>query len=100
MHLLNKTWVTFEYHHPIIRNITNVLRNSNLKIACRVSNTTQNILKPNRESKDIYSNSGIYSLQCQTCQKHYIGQTGRRLKARFLEHHRYVRSNEPKSAYA
>jgi hypothetical protein len=36
----------------------------------------------------------------QNLPKHYIGQTGCSLKARFLEHHRYIRSNEPKSAYA
>jgi hypothetical protein len=26
----NKTWVIFEYHHPIIRKITNIFKNSNL----------------------------------------------------------------------
>ena len=71
-----KTWVVFEYHNPIIRKVTNIFRSSNLKIAYRTSNTTQNILKQNRDTNDIYANSGIYSLQCRTCQKHYIGQTG------------------------
>ena len=92
--------MVFKYHNPIIRKVTNIFRNTNLKIANWTSNTTQNILKQNRDTNDIYANSGIYSLQCRTCQRHYIGQTGRSLKARFLEHHRYIRSNEPKSAYA
>lgn len=29
----NKAWVIFEYHNPIIRKVTNIFRNSNLKIA-------------------------------------------------------------------
>ena len=95
-----KAWVIFEYHNPIIRKVSNIFRNSNLKIAYRTSNKTQTILKQNRDTNDMYTNSGIYSLQCKTCQKHYIGQTGHSLKARVLEHHRYIRSNEPKSAYA
>jgi hypothetical protein len=30
----------------------------------------------------------------------YVGQTGRNLKTRFLERHRYIKTNNPKSAYA
>jgi hypothetical protein len=30
----------------------------------------------------------------------YIGQTGQSLKVRYIEHHRYIKTNEPKSAYA
>ena len=47
-----------------------------------------------------YSNSGIYCLRCGTCDKIYVGQTGRNLKRRFLEHHRYIKTNDPKSTYA
>jgi hypothetical protein len=30
----------------------------------------------------------------------YIGQTGQSLKARYIEHQRYIETNDPKSAYA
>jgi hypothetical protein len=30
----------------------------------------------------------------------YIGQTGLSLKACYIEHHRYIKTNEQKSAYA
>jgi hypothetical protein len=30
----------------------------------------------------------------------YIGQTGQGLKARYIEHHRYIKTNDRKSAYA
>jgi hypothetical protein len=96
----NRIWVTFEYHNPIIRKVTNIFNNTNLKIAFRVNNTTQNILKPAKTNNDCYTNSKLYSIESKTCHKHYIGQTGRSLKERFLEHQRYIKANDPKSAYA
>jgi hypothetical protein len=38
----NKKWVTFEYHSPIIRKVTNIFRNTNLRITYQVRNTTHN----------------------------------------------------------
>jgi hypothetical protein len=45
-------------------------------------------------------NSGIYNLKCNTCNKYYVGQTGRNLKTRYSEHTRYIKNSDPKSAYA
>jgi hypothetical protein len=44
--------------------------------------------------------SGIYELTCKTCDKAYVGQTSRSLTARFREHTRYIKNNNPQSAYA
>ena len=44
--------------------------------------------------------SGIYSLSCNTCNKKYIGQTGRGINVRYKEHVRYIKTNNPQSAYA
>jgi hypothetical protein len=44
--------------------------------------------------------SGIYKLTCNTCKISYIGQTNRHLKQRYREHIRYIRNNDPQSAYA
>ena len=43
--------------------------------------------------------SGIYKLKCNTCNKVYVGQSGRAIGTRFKEHIRYVRSNNSTSAY-
>jgi hypothetical protein len=72
----NQKWVTFEYHNPIIRKVTNIFRNTKLNITYRVSNTTQNLLKTHIRNNDKHTNSGIYSIKCNTCNKRYIGQTG------------------------
>jgi hypothetical protein len=47
-----------------------------------------------------HEKSGVYKLTCKTCQHSYIGQTNRNLKSRFHEHTRYIRNNDPRSAYA
>ena len=96
----NKKWIIFGYHSPSIRKVTNILRNTHLKIAYRVSNTIKNVLNSYTQNYDKYTNRGLYSLKCNTCNRYYVGQTGGSLRARFTEHNRYIKSNDPKSAYA
>jgi len=52
----------------------------------------------NRTQK--YKCSGIYALTCKICRHKYIGQTSRELKQRYQEHTRYIRNNNPQSAFA
>ena len=39
-------------------------------------------------------------MTCKTCNKAYIGQTSRNLTIRYREHIRYIKNNDPQSAYA
>jgi hypothetical protein len=39
-------------------------------------------------------------MTCNTCQKAYVGQTSCNLHQRFREHMRYIKNNNPRSAYA
>jgi hypothetical protein len=82
-----KRWVTFTYHSPLIRKITNLFKHSNLRIALRTTNTTfQQLIE-----KPVLNNpSGIYKLKCNTCNKAYIGQSGRSIAIRHKEHLRYT----------
>ena len=43
---------------------------------------------------------GIYKLTCNTCKLSYDGQTSHNLKQRYQEHIRYIKQNDPQSAYA
>jgi hypothetical protein len=92
-----KKWVTFTYHSPLIRKVTNLFKHSNLRIALRTTNTTfQQVIE-----KPVLNNpSGIYKLKCNTCNRAYIGQSGRSIAVRHKEHLRYIRTNNPNSAYA
>ena len=71
----HKKWVTFEYHSPLIRKVTNIFKNTNLSIAYRASNTIQKLLRTHQHNQqDTFTSSGIYSLQCNTCNKQYVGR--------------------------
>ena len=85
---------------PLIQKVTNIFKGTDLHITYQVKNTTQRIFNEYDSKPETYENSGIYSLKCNTCNLQYVGQTGRNLKARYLEHCRYIKSNDPKSAYA
>ena len=93
----NKKWVTFIYFSPIIRRITNLFKHPNLNIAFRVTNTIQQQLTEKPTNKNP---SGIYKLKCNTCNNVYVGQSGRSIDVRHKEHIRYIRNNNPLSAYA
>ena len=82
---------------PLVRKISNLFRQTDLKIALHATNTMQQQLN----AKQTHDNpSGIYELKCKTCNKVYVGQSGRAIGIRFKEHMRYIRSNNSTSAYA
>jgi len=93
----NNTWVTFTYFSTIIRRITHLFKHSNLNIAFRATNTIQQQLS---ETSTNENPSGIYKLKCNTCNNLYVGQSGRSVNVRHKEHIRYIRTNNPLSAYA
>jgi hypothetical protein len=71
-----KTWITFTYYSPKIRKITNLLKNTNVRIAFKNTNTLQQSTKPKTNNRTPeHDKSGIYKLSCNTCHRSYIGQT-------------------------
>jgi hypothetical protein len=82
-----------------VHKITNLFKNTNINITFRTTNTIYHQLqhRPNREPSEL---SGIYKLQYMTCNKSYVGQSGRTIAIRYKEHIRYIRTNSPSSAYA
>jgi hypothetical protein len=95
--ILHKQWVSFTYYSLLIRRITNLFKQTGLKIAFRAASTIQQQLTHKQVCKNP---SGIYKLQCNTRNAVYIGQTGRAMNIRHKEHIRYIRTNYPMSAYA
>jgi ribosomal 50S subunit-recycling heat shock protein len=90
-------WAVFTYHSPLIRKVTNLFKQTKLKIGFRASNTIQQQLTERHPHK---GPSGIYELKCNTCSKSYVGQSGSSIKVRYKEHKRYIRTNNPTTAYA
>ena len=96
-----KKWVTFTYCSPQIRKITNLFKHADLKIAFKNKNTILQLIKPRKNNKSQnYNQSGIYTLMCKTCKHTYVGQTSWDLKQCYQEHIRYIKSNNPQSAFA
>jgi len=82
----------------MIRRITNLFKDTNIIIAFKTTNTIQQQLS--KENTNRTNPNGIYKLQCNTCNRVYIGQAGRSINIRYKEHIRYIKYNNPQSAYA
>jgi hypothetical protein len=91
----------FTYFSPTIRTITNIFKHTNLQITYKTTNTIQQLLwyTPHQQ-KTVHECSGIYKLTCNTYNLSYTGQTKRTLQQRFKEQTRYIKHNDPQSAYA
>jgi len=76
----------------------NLFKHTNLQIAFRPTNTTYQQLSQRRTNNN--KPSGIYQLKCNTCKISYVGQLGRPITTCYKEHIRYIRQNNPMSAYA
>ena len=53
--------------------------------------TTIAALLGNPKDKIRLENHGVYSIPCGDCEKHYIGQSNRRISARVQEHKNSVK---------
>ena len=97
----NKIWTTFMYISPKIRKITNLFKQTNIGIAFKTTNTIQQLMKQKLTSNSQQiGKSGIYRLTCNPCQMAYVGKTSASLRQRYQEHIRYIKFNNPQSAYA
>ena len=92
-----KKWITFTFHSPLIRKVTNLFRNTHIQKAFKTTNTIYQQLKNKKHNK---GPSGIYEITCNTCRQKYVGQSGRDITTIYKEHIRYVRTNNSTSAYA
>jgi len=89
-------WTSFTYVGKETSYITNIFRQTALKIAFRTKNTIGNLLT-HKNSIDrqtvIYSLSGVYKLSFPDCNKAYVGQTGSGYYTRYKEHKAAFRNN-------
>jgi len=84
------------YFSPLVRRVTNLFKQTRLKTAFHATNMIQQQLAGKQTHSDP---TGIYKLKCNTCNKVYVGQSGKGIGVRFKERIRYVRSNKSTSTY-
>ena len=72
----NKRWATFTYICPQIRKVTNIFKNTNVRIVfrCRI-NIAKIIRPPKHHDIPPHNKWGIYQIKCNTCDRSYVGQT-------------------------
>jgi hypothetical protein len=87
------------YYRPIIRKINNLLKHTDVGMFFKNTKTLQ-LTKPKIFITQKQDNSGSYNLTCSTSKMSYIGQTYPSLKQRYQEYTRYIKHNNPQSAYA
>jgi hypothetical protein len=92
-----RRWPKFQFHGPTVYKITNLFKNINVKVAFKATNTIFHQLtrKPKKDNPP-----GIYRLCLNTCKRPYVGQTGRDFTTKYKEHVRYIKNNNPVSAYS
>jgi hypothetical protein len=98
-----RPWAKFTYAGPEIRRIAKIFKNCNINVAYTTGNNLHKLLtntKHSQPTSDPYNNNGVYQLTCTTCNKRYIGQTGRSFHTRFKEHVRDFKYNTFKSNFA
>jgi hypothetical protein len=74
-----------------------LFKNTNNNGAFR-ANTT--IYQQLAQETDNTNTRGVCEIKCNTCSKNYVGQSGRPIAIRHKEHIRYIKTNNPASAYA
>jgi len=98
---LSGKWAIFTYHSPIIRKITNLFKQTDIKIAFRNTNPIRQTIRLKlQDNTQGHEKSGICKLICKTSNKGYIGQTSRNLTLTYKEHILYIKNNDPQSTYA
>ena len=91
----------FTYIGRETRFITKAFKNTKVRIAFTTDNTTKNLLTTRAtQHRNKYDKSGVYQLECPSCNKKYIGQTGRPFKTRYQEHYRDYKHGSMKSKFA
>ena len=87
-------------HIHIQNKMTKLFKNTDIKIAYKTNkNNLQKLNSPH--NKDNTTTNGIYKIECQDCNKCYIGQTQKQLKKRYFEHlNAYEKPNIYKSNLA
>jgi transcriptional regulator with AAA-type ATPase domain len=92
----NSKWVTFTCYSPQVWKVTNLFKNTNLKVAYWTSNTIHQQLTDKPRNKNP---SRIHQLKRNTCKNEYILQSRRSITVRHREHIRYIGNNNPTSVY-
>ena len=88
----NWTYRKFTYHPWAFKKFERIFKKLNIKLAPQNKFSLKNLLnKPLNNTIPNISKSGIYQIDCENCEKSYIGKTKRNLEIRQKEHLRNIK---------
>lgn len=97
---LDQKFKSITYTGNITKKISKTLSKNKIKTAFRTNNNLGKLIKNNKSKPNKLTKSGVYLLECGSCPKMYIGQTGRSFKTRIKEHESSFLKNNNLSHYA
>ena len=90
-----RTSVTIPYIHGLSQSIRRVLSHLDIKVAFRPFRTLrQELVHPKDPVPEWRRKGVVYTIPCDQCPRCYIGQTGRCLEQRLVEHRRALRKGD------
>lgn len=83
------------YCPPLSLKFKNIFKKVGCLPVFSSKNKLNNLLANNKDKIEVNNFSGIYSIQCSSCELIYIGQSRRACIQRYNEHIRHISKNEP-----
>ena len=92
LHTADRTFkgsVSLPYVGPVSEAVARYIRKAGVQVHLRPTNTIRAKLVHPKDKVDRLDQAGVvYKIQCNDCPDVYVGETERRLNARYKEHHR------------
>jgi len=98
----NTKCTTFTYTSPQIKTFTNLFRHTKVRVAHKCTNTISHLSKPiNKENAPPHPTTEVASTNSHEWHAKFVcGSNQSNLRQRYKEHTRYIKNNNPQSAYA
>ena len=79
-------FVTIQYNTEHVQVLSPILKNHGMQLAYRSNHNLKSSLMNNKIKPPDLAKSGVYKINCDICNKIYIGQSGRKISDRLKEH--------------
>ena len=81
--------VTLPYVGPVSEAVARYIRKTGVQVHLRPTNTLRaKLVHPKDKVERLQQAGVVYKIKCNDCPELYVGETERRLNARYKEHHR------------
>lgn len=94
-----ENYITYKFNNNMVNRITKLYKKENCTISYKPVNKIINFIKtPNLDSKEKFKQCGVYKINCDDCDKVYIGSTNRSFEIRYSEHIRAFTQKKPQNS--